>query len=87
MMKMCLIKFFQSFKLAEVVEKRAAMAEQCNHKTNLPNLNYLYAQFIQDASEVRDSDDDDDNEDDNDFVYQEITWMDEKEASQCGQDI
>ena len=51
-----------------MVEKRAAMAEQCNHKTNLPNLNYLYAQFIQDASEVRDSDDDDDNEDDNDFV-------------------
>ena len=38
-------------KLAEVVEKRAAVAELCNHKTNLLNLNYLYAQFIQDASE------------------------------------
>ena len=48
-----------------MVEKRAAMAEQYNHKTNLHNLNYLYAQFIQDASEVRESDD---NEDDNDFV-------------------
>ena len=34
------------------MEKRAAVAELCCHKTNFLNLNYLYAQFIQDASEV-----------------------------------
>jgi hypothetical protein len=34
-------------KLAEIQEKRAAIAELCTHKTNLLNLNYLYAKFMQ----------------------------------------
>ena len=34
-------------KLAEIQEKRAAVAELCTHKTNLLNLNYLYAKFMQ----------------------------------------
>ena len=38
-------------KLQEVVEKRAAVAKLCTHKTNFLNLNFLYAKFIQDATE------------------------------------
>jgi hypothetical protein len=34
-------------KLAEIQEKRSAVAELCTHKTNLLNLNYLYAKFMQ----------------------------------------
>merc|ERR1719228_1695946 len=38
-------------KLEEVLEKRETVGVLCTHKTNLLNLNYLYAKFIQDANE------------------------------------
>jgi len=38
-------------KLEEVLEKRETISVLCTHKTNLLNLNYLYAKFIQDANE------------------------------------
>ena len=38
-------------KLAEITAKRAAVAELCTHKTNLINLNYLHAKFLQDTGE------------------------------------
>ena len=38
--------YFQ-VKLEEILGKRSAIAELTGHKTNLINLNYLYAKFIQ----------------------------------------
>ena len=66
-------------KLAEDVEKRAAVSELCSHKTNLLYLNYLYAQLIQDDSEV--SDDDDGGEDDIDIFFsrKSLGWMRKEE--------
>ena len=59
------------------MEKRAAVAELCCHKTNFLNLNYLYAQFIQDASEVSADNDEHGGEDDNDdlFSRKSLGWM------------
>jgi len=37
-------------KLEEVLEKRENISMLCTHKTNLMNLKYLYAKFIQDAN-------------------------------------